>query len=592
MTPEQLLVFSTLLGTLALFVWGKWRYDVVGMIALLTLVITGPVPAKEAFIGFSEPAVITVAAVLVISKALEKSGLVSLLVQQLSRVGQSLILQILSLCAVVGFLSSFMNNVGALALMMPVAITLANKAGRSAGMVLMPLAFASLLGGMTTLIGTPPNLIISNQRQELLGQSFTMFSYFPVGIVVAVVGLLYLTFLGWRLLPKRDSGAVRDDLYRIADYMTEVRVPAESSLIDKKIQTLGERVKGVQVVSLVRTNKERRFPLPSVKLREGDVLIIEATADDLAELVQDKDLILVGSEKLTPEQLASDDVGISEMVVTALSPIVSQTVIKLRLRQRFNVNLLAISRQGKRLTRRLADVRFQAGDVLLLQGPRESLSNTTSTLGCLPLRERDLAIGTGQNGKMLLTAGLFVAAIIISTLGLLPTTISFAIAALLMLMLKLINLREVYESIEWPILVLLATLIPVGNAFSSTGGANLIAESVLSLSEGWPVMLTLIVVMVVVMTLSDIINNAAAALITAPIVVKIAQGLDSNPDAFLVAVALAASSAFLTPIGHQSNTLVMGPGGYKFADYWKMGLPLELLVIAVGAPAIAFFWKL
>lgn len=592
MTTPQLIVFATLIGTLGLFIWGRWRYDVVGMLALMTLVVAGIVPAREAFQGFGEPAVITVAAVLVISKALEKTGLVNVLVGLLGRVGQSLPLQILAMCGVVAFLSSFMNNVGALALMLPVAITLARKAGRSAGTVLMPLAFASLLGGMTTLIGTPPNLIISNQRQELLGAPYGMFSYFPVGAAVAVAGIAYLALLGWRFLPRREAGTITGELYRMADYMTEVRVPDGSSLVGQTVQALGERVKGVRVVSVLRGEGEKLFPLPNLHLQAGDVLIIEASADQLAELVQDKALTLIGNEKITPAQLAADDVVVSEVVVSALSPIVGQSVVDLRLRERFDVNLLAVSRQGQRLRGRLTDIGFRAGDVLLLQGSPEHTETAVQTLGALPLRERPINLGSADSGKMLLTAGLFVGAIIISTLGLLPTTISFTIAALAMLLLKLINLRDVYSSIEFPILVLLATLIPVGNALTSTGGANLIADGILGLSSGWPVMLTLILVMVVVMTLSDVINNAAAALITAPIVIKLAQGLGSNPDAFLMAVALAASSAFLTPIGHQSNTLVMGPGGYKFGDYWKVGLPLEILVIAVGAPAIALFWGL
>lgn len=419
-----------------------------------------------------------------------------------------------------------------------------------------------------------------------------MFSYFSVGASVAVAGVLYLAFLGWRLLPRRDAGAIRGELYRLADYMTEVRVPEGSPVAGETVQQLGERVKGIQVVSVLREGSGRHFPLPGLTLGVGDVLIVEASAAELGELVQDRTLTLIGNEKITPAQLAADDVVVTEAVVTALSPVVGQNVVALRVRQRFDVNLLAVSRQGQRLRERLTEVNFRAGDVLLLQGSAAHVEGAVQTLGVLPLRERPLNLKVTDRGRMLLTAGLFIAAIIISTLGWLPTTISFTLAALAMLLLKLINLRDVYDSIEFPILVLLATLIPVGNALTSTGGANLIADRLLGLSAGWPILLTLVLVMAVVMTLSDVINNAAAALITAPIVVKLAQGLGSNPDAFLIAVALAASSAFLTPIGHQSNTLVMGPGGYRFGDYWKVGLPLELLVIAVGAPAIALFWGL
>lgn len=592
MTTPQLLVFATLLGALVLFVWGKWRYDVVGMLALLTLTLTGVVKGNEAFRGFSEPAVITVAAVLVISQALQKTGLVNVLVRGLGRVGTGMTVQVLAMSGVVAFLSSIMNNVGALAIMLPVAITLANRAGRSASTLLMPLAFASLLGGMVTLIGTPPNLIISNLRRELLGEAYNMFSFTPVGLSVAAAGIAYLAFLGWRLLPQRVSGENRADLYRMADYMTEVRLPRESALAGQRVLDLG-KVEGVQVVSLVRGETQRPFPTPFTVLQADDVLIVEATAAKLTELVEDGQLTLVGNETITPEQLASDDVTLAEVVVTALSPIVGQSAVSLRLRQRFNINLIAVSRQGQRLRERLVNARFSAGDVLLMHGPRTSIDEALGTLGCLPLRERALdMVPAGQTGKMLLTGGIFLVAILAATLNLLPVAVSFTAAATLMLLLRLINLRDVYESIEWPILVLLATLIPVGTALSTTGGANLIAETLLGLTNGWPTMAVLVVVMVLTMNLSDIINNAAAALITAPIAVKIAQGLDANPDAFLIAVAVAASSAFLTPIGHQSNTLVMGPGGYKFSDYWKVGLPMEIIVVAVGAPMIALVWGL
>lgn len=589
LTVAQVVVFATLILTLGLFVWGKLRYDVVGMLALLVLVVAGVVPSSQAFSGFAEPAVVTVAAVLVISRALEKSGMVALLVSLLGRVGQQLPVQLLALCGMVALLSSFMNNVGAMALMIPVAMKLARQSRHSASLLLMPLAFASLLGGMTTLIGTPPNLIISNQRLELLGESFRMFSYSSVGLSVAVVGILYLAFVGWRFLPRRGKSV--DQLSRFAEYMTEVRLPEGSTLDGQAIKTLGS--KGLQVISLIRQDeakREHQVILPSVKMRVADILIVEADMEDLAELISKGDLALVGNEKVEAEQLAADDIALVEVVLTNLSPAIRQSVADLKLRQRFGLNLLAVSRQGQRLSLRLSNIKFKSGDVLLLQGSQESIQAVLQDLKCLPLRERELQLNAFNAKNMLITTGLFGLAITISSFAIMPTTISFSLVALIMVLLKIINLREVYESIEFPIIVLLATLIPVGNALSTTGAATLIADGLLNLSAAWPVALTLAFVMAVVMTLSDIINNAAAALITAPIVIRLAEGLNSNPDAFLVAVALAASSAFLTPIGHQSNTLVLGPGGYKFGDYWKVGLPLEIVVIVVGVPAIMLFW--
>ena len=588
---EQLIVFSTLFLALVLFVWGRWRYDIVALLALLAVTVTGVIPAGQAFTGFGHPAVITVAAVLVVSRGLLNSGVVNMLTRQLSRLGDHPLAQIAGLTTLVAILSGFMNNVGALALLMPVAIRMARKSGHSPSLLLMPLAFGSLLGGLTTLIGTPPNIIIATFRAETGAQPFGMFDFTPVGLGVAAAGILFIILVGWRLVPQRKGQASREELFQIENYLTEVQIGEESEIVGRPLRDL-HRVPDVDVVivGLIRNNRRRPAPSSFEILRAGDILIVEANSEDLKELVDSLDLDLIGSEKLDEEALQSREVGLIEAVVMSDSPMVGQTVRTLNLRWRHGVNLLAVARQGSRLQTGLGRTRFQVGDVILLQGPLETLQETVSALGCLPLAERGLRLGRPR--QLLLAGGIFGAAIVVAAVDLLPVQVAFIIAAVAMIMTNLLSLTEAYESVDWPIIVLLAAMIPVGEALEVSGGANLIAGQALAVAGQMPPLATLAIVLVATMFLSDLVNNAAAAVLMAPIAVTIAQGLGASVDPFLMCVAIGASCAFLTPIGHQSNTLVMGPGGYRFGDYWRMGLLLEVIVVAVALPLVAWFWPL
>ena len=588
---EQLIVFSTLFLALVLFVWGRWRYDIVALLALLAVTVTGVIPAGQAFTGFGHPAVITVAAVLVVSRGLLNSGVVNMLTRQLSRLGDHPLAQIAGLTTLVAILSGFMNNVGALALLMPVAIRMARKSGHSPSLLLMPLAFGSLLGGLTTLIGTPPNIIIATFRAETGAQPFGMFDFTPVGLGVAAAGILFIILVGWRLVPQRKGQASREELFQIENYLTEVQIGEESEIVGRPLRDL-HRVPDVDVVivGLIRNNRRRPAPSSFEILRAGDILIVEANSEDLKELVDSLDLDLIGSEKLDEEALQSREVGLIEAVVMSDSPMVGQTVRTLNLRWRHGVNLLAVARQGSRLQTGLGRTRFQVGDVILLQGPLETLQETVSALGCLPLAERGLRLGRPR--QLLLAGGIFGAAIVAAAVDLLPVQVAFIIAAVAMIMTNLLSLTEAYESVDWPIIVLLAAMIPVGEALEVSGGANLIAGQALAVAGQMPPLATLAIVLVATMFLSDLVNNAAAAVLMAPIAVTIAQGLGASVDPYLMCVAIGASCAFLTPIGHQSNTLVMGPGGYRFGDYWRMGLLLEVIVVAVALPLVAWFWPL
>jgi di/tricarboxylate transporter len=591
MTGDQAMIFGVLLLTLILFIWGRWRYDVVSLLALLAATVTGLVPWNQAFLGFGHPAVITVAAVLVASRGLLNSGVVDVMAGWLSRAGDSPTRQVASLTGLVTILSGFMNNVGAMALLLPVGIRMAIRSGNSPSILLMPLAFGSLLGGLLTLIGTPPNIIIATFRAESVGDPFGMFDFTPVGLGVALSGFLFISLIGWRLVPVRKSPSSKERLFEIENYLTEVLIPEGARMAGKTLQDVREASKAdFQVLGLL--SGETRLASPSIfhPLMPGEILLVESDADELKIFLDDTGFQLGEEKKVVEEALSSGDMGIVEAVVKTDSRLLGRTARSASLRWRYGVNLVGVARHGIQLQKRLGQVRFQAGDVLLLQGPREHLPEILNTMGCLPLAERGLRLGHPR--RIILSVAIFGSAILAVAVGLLPVQIALVSAAVAMVMGGLMNLREVYTSIDWPVIILLGAMIPVGRALETTGGAGLIAESILSLSGGYPPIVSLAMLLVITMFLSDIVNNAAAAVLMAPIGLGIASFMNLSPDPFLMAVAIGASCAFLTPIGHQSNTLVMGPGGYQFGDYWRMGLPMELVIAVVSIPLIVIFWPL
>ena len=588
---DQIVVFATLGLAMVLFAWGKVRHDVVAVICLLILVFSGVLPAEKAFSGFSHPAVISVAMILIVSKGLQNSGLIDSIGRRVLKLGNNITLQIAVLCGIVCVASAFMNNVGALAIIMPVAIHVANKSGYSPSYLLMPIAFASLLGGMTTLIGTPPNIIASSFRQEVLGAPYQMFDFAPAGVGVALAGLLFIVFAGWRLLPQRVSGKSPGERFQINDYITEVVIPEDSKLngvLLGQIKNITQT--DIQVLSMVRDKRFVYAPGAGVVLLSGDILSIEANAENLKTFLETSKTKLVGKNVPASEALGSENISSVEAVVMDNALLINQTAASLRLRTRFGVNLLAISRRDMQIRDRLDRVELLPGDVLLLQGDAVQIHDRLSDMGCLPLADRELTLGHAQKvvPALLILGG--AVALVIS--GLAQVQVAFTLAALAMVLTKTLPLREIYTSIEWPVIVLLGALLPVGGALESTGGADLIAGQLLEASKQLPSWVILGIVLVVTMTISDVVNNAATVVVMAPVAIGVAQRLQVSPDPFIMAVTIGASCAFLTPIGHQSNTLVMGPGGYKFSDYWRMGLPLEIIITIVGVPLILFFWPL
>jgi di/tricarboxylate transporter len=617
------LVFLILGATLVAFMWGRFRYDLVALCALLLSVMLGLVPADAAFAGFGHPAVITVAAVLVLSRGFERAGVVDLIAEQVLKAGDRLILQLMLLVGTVVVLSGVMNNVGALALLLPVALRLAREHNTSPSLLLMPLAFGSLLGGLTTLIGTPPNIIIASYRGTLTGENFSLFSFFPVGVAVALAGLAFIVLVGWRLTPQRAGQASNADMFDTASYLVELKVGEDAKANGLTLQQLREEIDdAIPVLAVVRDEKRHAGYAFYRTLKAGDILLLEADPDELKLLEGKAGLSVVSEPEDTSEDQAqsqdyqpvdnaaaqasdataeekaekasrkvdTEGLQLVEAVVRTDSMMANRSVRQLRLHHQFGLHLVAVARDGSRLKQRLRDIRFQSGDVLLLQGGENEMHESLATLGCLPLASRELTFG--QPRKMALSIGVFALAIVAMLLNFLPAAVALSSAAVVTLLIGVLPLREGYQAIDGPVIVLLGAMLPVGKALETSGGAQLIADAMMQAGSQWPVVVTLSGLFVLSMVLSNVVNNAAAALLMAPIGASLAQGFGVSLDPFLMVIAVSASCAFLTPIGHQSNTLVLGPGGYRFGDYWKLGLPLSLVVMAVAMPMILWRWPL
>ena len=591
MTQDQIILFALFGIVFGFLLWGRFRYDLVAFSALLLGVVLGVVPYEDAFSGFGHPATIVVALVLVVSAGLVRSGAVLLITRTLVDASRSLGAHIAIMGGIGGVLSAFMNNVAALALLMPVDIATARKAGRSPGLTLMPLSFATILGGMVTLIGTPPNIIIASIRQDAFGEPFAMFDFAPVGGAAALVGLAFVALLGWRLIPARDSGVGVDRLKGLAPYMAELTVPEDHKLIGTKLRDLLEPAEkaDVSVIGLLRDGRRRFGPRRNLNLRAGDVLLLEAEPAALDEFRIAMALGMVDAGNPAAERLG-DDVALVEVAVPETARIAGRSAQAIGLGWRKQTVIMGIAREDRRITGRLRRETVRPGDILLLLVPADSVDDVLDWMGVLHLADRGLAVT--QDSKTWGAIALFAAAVGLAALGLVDLPVALGLVVVGYILARILPLAEIYSHIEWPVVVLLGSMIPLGAALETSGGTELIAGALVSLTAGLPAWAILTVLMVVTMSLSDILNNTATTIVAAPVGIQMAASLGVSADPFLMAVAVAASAAFLTPIGHKNNTLILGPGGYGFGDYWRMGLPLEVLIVGVSVPTILIVWPL
>ena len=589
MTTDQIILFCLLGVVFGLLVWGKIRYDLVAFGALVVAIVIGVVPQDSAFEGFGHHATVIIALVLIVSRGLSNSGAIELIARHVIDAGRSLFMHISVMSGVSAILSALMNNVAALALLMPIDMQAAAKAKRSPALSLMPLSFASILGGMITLIGTPPNIIIASFREQAVGEPFGMFDFSPVGAVTAFVGVIFIALIGWRWIPVQGSGqGAAAKLFDIQEYTAEVRVSDTSVAIGQKVRDLDDDAEDadVAIIGLVRNGRRMPGRARYEVVAAGDLLVIEANAEAIDTFVGAIGCEYVGSEK--HGGVAGEDLSLVEVVIPENARIAGRTALSLQLLYRHGVTLLGVSRRGKAFRDRVRKLPIQVGDVLLLLGPTDRVNEVAIWLGGLPLKERDLQLV--QRKKAWIAVASFIAAITAATAGLVHLPEALALVCIAMVGFNIVPLREIYTSIEWPVIVLLGSMIPIGSALEASGGTALIAQEIVYFAEGYGPVIVLTLLMIVTMTLSDVLNNTATTIIAAPIAIDIAHRLSVSPDPFLMAVAVAASCAFLTPIGHKNNTLIMGPGGYRFGDYWRMGLPLEIIVVAVSIPMILIVW--
>ena len=632
MSTDQVAICLIIITTFILFVWGRWRYDIVSIVALFTLVLVDKIlggkssqliaDPSQAFLGFGHPAVVTVAAVLIISRALQNSGVVDLIARSVKPFTNNKITHISSLSGVIAILSAFMNNVGALALMLPVTLKTAWEQKRSPSILLMPIAFASILGGMITMIGTPPNIIIASlrkeQQQQILSKAiadtnsqaatylenlnivkesyepaaFGLFDFTPVGGIIALLGVCFVAMVGWRLVPKENQKTPSSNsLFSLDEYVTEIRFPKGSSLIGESIGEVnmltGDKL---TLIRFINNNGKATSINHNNKIKENDQFLAMADPSDLKGMMDEYDLRLTKEMRYRIDSLKDDNSTFIEVVVSPESPLLGRGRSYLRRRSSNQLILMAVARQDKPIHKRLGKVKFRVGDVLLLQGPEKEFKNIITSLDLLPLAEREIEVGVFS--KVSFALMIFTVSILLSVLSVVPTTVSFTGAILAYVFSGILPIRDLYKNIDWPIIVLLGAMIPLSNALQNTGTTTLIADQVASMTQGLPSWSIIALVMVITMFMSDIINNAATAMIMGPISVGIAISMGVSMDPFLMSVAIGASCAFLTPIGHQCNALILGPGGYRFSDYWRMGLPLEIIITVLGTPLILYFWPL
>jgi len=590
---HQNILFTLLFFVFVFLIWGRWRYDLVAFSALLIAAASGVIPAHDVFSGFGHPAVVVIALVLIVSRGLSNSGAIELMSRYLVSGSRKLAAHIGIMSGFAAILSAVMNNVAALALLMPLDIQAAAKARRSPALSLMPLSFASILGGMITLIGTPPNIVIAEYRGSALGEPYNMFDFAPVGLAVAIIGVAYVALIGWRLIPiDRSRHDSPRELSHLGDYLAEVKVPDKSPVIGQKVRDLDGATAehDVEIVGLIRRGERQPGMARRVEIRKNDILVLKAAPEGIEAVVGALGLAYTRKNSTEGGVFTSDEASLLEVVVPQGARIEGRSAQSLRLMYRHGVTLLGVSRQGKRFTSRVRELEIEAGDILLLLGNNEKLDDIATWLGCLPLAERGLQVT--QRKKAGLAVLIFAAAVLLASFGVLYLPVALGFAVILMVMTGIMPLRQLYQSVEWPVIVLLGSMIPIGVALESSGGTGMIASLIVNASANVSPTMVLIILMVVTMTLSDVMNNVATAVITAPIALNIAHSLGVSPDPFLMCVAVASSCAFLTPIGHKNNTLILGPGGYRFGDYWRMGLPLEILVIAIGAPVILWVWPM
>lgn len=583
---NQIIVYFTLIFLLIMFLWDKIRYDFVALLGLFIISITGVIPINSAFLGFSNPAVVTVVAVMIISRGMQQSGLLDLIIRKLNWFGEKPISLIFPLSIITTAVSAFMNNVSVI---MPISIKLAKKRNHSPTLILMPLAFATLLGGMLTLVGSSPNIIVSAVRKESFGSSFLLFDFYKVSIFLVLTGIVYISLIGWRFLPKSKSPVRLDETTKIQDYCTELLIHKESKLIGKTLKEISENpTYQIDIIGIIRDHKHVHHLSLNETIELFDIIMVEADSEDLKSFIEANNLMLMTEDIPLIDELKDKNISMIEIVVMKDSSIIGKRAIDLKLREKYDISLLAKTGNNKHSTKRIYQQQINAGDVLLIQGNTVRLPEQIVLLGCMALTQPANMLADGK--KITLYALLFGLGIALVFFRLLPVHIAFPLVALSMVLFDIIPHRDVYKAVDWSVIVMIGSLIPLGRAMTSSGAADHISKLLMSITSFSAPWFIVGILMLLTMLITNLLHNATAAIILAPIALELAKTQSLSPDLYLMTVAVGACSAFLTPIGHQANTLVMGPGGYKYSDYWKVGLGLMVINLFLGVPLLLHYW--
>ena len=592
MTFEIGFVLAVILVAVILFATEKLRVDMIALLVLLTLALTGIVSPSEAFSGFSSPAVITVWAVYIVSAGLFKTGVADILGQKIIKIaGKSEPRLVAAIMLTCGIMSAFMNNIGATAVLLPAVVGISRQAKIPLSRLLIPLSFSSLMGGNMTLIGTPPNVLASSMLTQRGLPTFSFFDFTPLGAIIFAAGILYMVLIGRHLLPKNES-LEKASLSRLREYISEIRIPAESSLVGK---TLNQSQLGAQydlsVLSILRRDKVKVLPLPDILIRAEDLLTVEGTVEQLLKAKEQLGVQIESERKLNiVDVLDNEDNHIFEATLSPRAPFVGKTLRESLFRDRYGFTTLAIWRQGEVITERLRDVRLKFGDTLLLQGSRRRIGAMQKSGDFLVLEP--VTLEERRKDKIFLAIGISALVLGLVTVGGFNIATAMLIGAVSMVLTGCLNMDEAYQSIEWRSVFLIAGMLPLGIAMETTGTARFLAENIVSLLGGFGPLAILAGLTLFAGLVTEPMSNAAATVLIVPIAIDIALGLGASPQAFVMATIIGASTSFLTPVGHQANVLVMGPGGYRFFDYTRVGFWLNLLILGLVVLLLPLFWPL
>ena len=584
---DQLILSIVIIGLLVFFISGRYRYDYVSLGALALLILFDVIKIQNAFIGFSHPAVITVALVLLISKGLQDAGLSAVTGNIIGRFSPSETQFLFLIMFIAAILSSFINNIGAMALLLPITLSTCQKMGWHAGKFLMPLAFASILGGMNTLIGTPPNIIIAEFKETYTGEAFNFFDFSYVGLLVSFISIIFIGLISSKLVAKRKL-AKTNNLIDLDNFLFELVVPEGSKAIGLTFSSFIKKAGNeTEILGLVNENGAVSKVGNNSKIRADQHLVMKVSPNHISSIQDRFGLRIAESSDDLKEELIDE----IEVVITPDSRLVGRKqnyLMKLAYEELF---LLGMWRKGARFRTRLSKQIFKIGDVLLLgvrDTDKEDVAAKINHLGLMPIRSREISTLPSRS-RFLKAVIFFMTAILLAAFNVINVLTAFLLCVLGFVGIKILK-SNLYRHIEWPIVIMLAAMIPIGQALESTGITALIATEVVSLAGDLHIFWVLMIILIITMLITDVINNAATAVIMAPFSVNIALQLGQPLEPFLMVVAVGASCAFLTPIGHQCNTLVMGPGNYKFSDYWRLGLPLDILIVLASIPMILFVW--